>query len=78
MDPSDKIKPLSLSLVLSILKEETPNLNPLTSLTKVEKEQILFNLTDKDKREELLNLRKKLNKKKSWESLITLIKKASI
>ena len=78
MDPLDNLKPISLSLILSILKEETLNPDASSMLTKEDKERILFNLTDKDKREELLNLRKKLNKKKSWESLITLIKKASI
>lgn len=78
MDPLDNLKPISLSLILSLLKEETLNPDASSMLTKEDKERILFNLTDKDKREELLNLRKKLNKKKSWKSVITLIKKASI
>ena len=71
MDNSDKIKPLSEKIVASLLKEETAiDLETFNTLTEADKKHILYSITNKDKREERLQLKNKLNKQKAWKAII--------
>lgn len=71
MDNSDKIKPLSEKIVASLLKDETSiDLETFNTLTEADKKYILFNITNKNKREERLQLKNKLNKQKAWKAII--------
>ncbi|TGV04582.1 FecR family protein [Flavivirga rizhaonensis] len=71
MDNSDKIKPLSEKIVTSLLKDETSiDLDTFNTLTEDDKKHILFSVTNKNKREERLQLKNKLNKQKAWKAII--------
>ncbi|AUP78041.1 FecR family protein [Flavivirga eckloniae] len=71
MNNSDKIKSLSEKIVASLLKGEAPiDLEEFNELTEDDKEYILSSIKNKSKREERLELRKKINKQKAWETII--------
>ncbi|GAA3622279.1 FecR family protein [Flavivirga jejuensis] len=70
MDNLDKIKPLAEKIAASLIKDETPiDLEEFDTLTEDDKKRILFGVTNKNKREERLQLKNKLNKQKAWEKI---------
>ncbi len=70
MDNLDNIKSLSEKIAASLLKGETPvDLEKIDALTEEDKKRIIYNVTNRQKREERLQLKKKLNKQKAWKAI---------
>ncbi|MDO5970413.1 DUF4974 domain-containing protein [Flavivirga aquimarina] len=71
MDDLDKIKSLSKKIATSLLKGETPiDLEKFKTLTEDDKKRIIFGITNRNKREERLQLKKELNKEKALKAII--------
>ncbi|AUP81264.1 FecR family protein [Flavivirga eckloniae] len=71
MDNLDKIKSLSKKIAASLLKGALPiDLEEFDTLTKEDKKRIIFNVINKNKREERLQFKNKLNTQEAWDAII--------